>query len=202
MKKAILIVLALLLCALPVFALAAESGHAEAAAGEGAHVEKTYFGMPAWLLKLINIIVFLGLLGYLLKAPVSNAFKARGEQIRAELAEARERNAKADRLAADIQARLDQIEADVTAIIERAKSDGEKQKNEIVEAARLEAEKILAQARVEVDSRIKLARKELTDYAGKLAADKTHEILASSMTEADRKRVFADSVKAVEETKA
>lgn len=202
MKKAILIILALLLCALPVLALAAESGHAEGAGGEGAHVEKTYFGIPAWLLKLINIIVFLGLLGYLLKGPVSAAFKARGEQIHAELAEARERNAKADRLAADIQARLDQIEADVTAIIERAKTDGEKQKNEIVEAARLEAEKILAQAKGEVDSRIKFARKELTDYAGRLAADKTHEILASSMTEADRKRVFADSVKAVEETKA
>jgi F-type H+-transporting ATPase subunit b len=201
-KKAILVVLALLLVALPVLALAAESEHAEAAGGEGAHVEQTYFGMPAWLLKLINIIVFLGLLGYLLKGPISSAFAARGEQIRAELAEARERNAKADRLAADIQARLDQIEADVSAIIERAKVDGEKQKAEILEAARVEAEKILAQARGEVDSRIKLARKELTEYAGELAAEKTHEILATSMTDSDRKRVFADSVKAIQETKA
>jgi F-type H+-transporting ATPase subunit b len=198
-KKALLIVFALLLVALPVFALAADSAEA---GGEGAHVEKTYFGMPAWVLKSINIIVFLCLLGYLLKGPVSSAFAARGEQIREELAEARERNAKADRLAADIQARLDQIEADVAAIVERAKVDGEKQKTEIIEAARLEAEKILAQARGEVDSRIKLARKELTEYAGELAAEKTHEILATSMTDADRKRVFADSVKAIQETKA
>jgi len=201
-KKAILVILALLLVALPVLALAAESEHAEEAAGEGAHVEKTYFGMPAWVLKLINIVVFLGLLGYLLKGPISSAFAARGEQIRAELAEAKERNAKADRLATDIQARLDQIEADVAAIIERAKVDGAKQKTEIIEAARLEAEKILAQARGEVDSRIKLARKELTEYAGELAAEKTHEILATSMTDDDRKRVFADSVKAIQETKA
>jgi F-type H+-transporting ATPase subunit b len=197
-KNAILIALALLVLALPVFALAAEEGHG----GEGAHVEKTYFGIPAWLLKLINIVVFLGLLGYLLKGPVASAFNARGEQIRADIAEAKERNAKADRLAADIQARLDQIEADVTAIIERAKVDGEKQRAEIIEAARSEAEKILAAARGDVDSRIKQARTELTDYAGRLAADKAHEALSASMTEADRRKVFADSVRAIEETGA
>lgn len=197
MRNAILIVLALSLLAMPLFALEAESGH-----GEAAHVEKTYFGIPASILKLVNIVVFLGLLGYLLKGPVSSAFKARGEQIRAELAEAKERNAKADRLAADIQARLDQIEADVTAIIERAKVDGEKQKNEIIEAARAEAEKILAAARGEVDARIKQARTELTDYAGQLAAEKAHAALSTSMTEADRKKVFADSVRAIEETRA
>ncbi|MBI2215114.1 MAG: ATP synthase F0 subunit B [Acidobacteria bacterium] len=202
MKNAILIVLALLLAALPLLATAAENAHAAEAGGEASHVEQTYFGMPAWLLKLINIVVFLGLLGYLLKGPVSSAFKARGEQIRAELEEAKERNAKADRLAADIQSRLDQIEADVTAIVERAKVDGEKQKIEIIEAARLEAEKILAAARGEVDSRIKQARKELTEYAGQLAADKAHEVLNTSMTDADRKKVFADSVRAIEETRA
>ena len=192
MKKAILIVLALLLAALPLFA-----------AGDGGeHAEKTYFGMPAWVLKLLNVAVFLGLLGWILKGPITSAFNARGEQIRAELAEAKERNAKADRLAADIQARLDQIQVDVANIVERAKADGEKQKAEIIEAARLEAEKILASARGEVDSQIKQARKELTDYAGELAAGKAQEMLATSMTDADRKKVFADSVRAIEETKA
>ncbi len=199
MKNAILIILALLVMALPLVAIAAEGEHAEA---EGAHAEKSYFGIPGWVLKSLNLIVFLGLLIWLLKGPIASAFAARGEQIRAELAEARERNAKSDRLAADIQARLDQIQGDVAAIVERARVDGEKQKAEIIEAARLEGEKILAQARGEVDSRIKQARKELTDYAGQLAADKTHEILASSMTDADRKKVFADSVKAIEETKS
>ncbi len=202
MKNTFLIIVAILVVALPLLAVAAEGGHAEAAGGEGAHAEKTYFGIPAWVLKLVNLVVFLGLLIWVLKGPIASAFKARGEQISAELAEARERNAKADRLALDIQARLDQIQGDVAAIVERAKVDGEKQKVEIIEAARVEAEKILAPALGEVDSRIKQARKELTDYAGQLAADKTHEILASSMTESDRKRVFAESVKAIEETKA
>lgn len=191
MKKAILIVLALLVASLPLFA-----------AGGGEHAEKTYFGMPAWVLKLLNVAVFLGLLGWLLKGPITSAFNARGEQIRAELAEAKERNAKADRVAADIQARLDQIQVDVASIVERAKADGEKQKAEIIEAARVEAEKILASARGEVDSQIKQARKELIDYAGELAAGKAQEMLATSMTDADRKKVFADSVRAIEETKA
>lgn len=161
------------------------------AAGGGA---EEYFGIPAWALKFVNLVLFVGLLVWLLKAPIAKAFRDRGHKISADLAEARKRQEKADKLAADIQARLDSIEKEVGAIIERAKVEGEKQKNEIIEGAKLEAEKILASARGEVEARVKLARRQLTEYAGELAAQKAHDMLASSMDDADRRKVFAENV--------
>ena len=172
----------------------------EAAHGETAHHEpKTYFGIPGWILKLVNMLLFLGLLIFVLKGPIGSAFKARGEQIRSELAEAKERQAKSDRLASEIQQKLNQIEADVAAILQRAQEEGERQKSEILTTARAEAEKILAGARNEVEARVKQAQKELTAYAGQLATERAKALVAESINEADRKRLFSSSVESLED---
>jgi F-type H+-transporting ATPase subunit b len=191
------LLLILIVVALPVVALASEGG-----GGHEGEAGKTYFGIPAGVLKFLNVAVFLGLLVYLLKGPVLGAFSARGEAIRKELSEAAQQRQRADRLAIDIQSRLDQIEKDVASIITRARDDGERQKAEIIEAAKGEAEKIVAAARGEVDARVKQARKELTDFAGELAADRAHAMIATSMTDADRRKVFDESVQSLAETKS
>ena len=198
MKKSILVTLLVgLVLVLTPLAFAAGGGdeHGEEAA-------KTYFGIPGGILKFVNLVVFLSLLAWILKTPISNAFKARGDKIKADLEEARTRQQKADSLAADIQARLDSIEKEVESIMERAQVEGEKQKVEIIESAKAEAEKILASARGEVEARVKLARQELTEYAGELAADKAHRMIVSSMSDAHRRKVFAESVDSIVESKS
>jgi len=167
----------------------------------GGHEEapKTYFGIPGWILKLANMLLFLGVLWYLVRKPVAGAFAARSEQIRTAAQEAKERRAKADSLAADIQARLTQIEEEVRAIHERAEAEGERQKRELIAAGEAEAQKILASARTEVDNRLKHARKELTEYAGQLAAERAEQILSQQMTESDQHKLFRDSLREVKE---
>jgi F0F1-type ATP synthase membrane subunit b/b' len=49
---------------------------------------------------------------------------------------------------------------------------------------------------------VKQARKELTEYAGDLATSRAQALLEQSMTEADRKHFFAESVKRVEESQS
>src|SRR6185369_11888276 len=51
--------------------------HPNEAHGEGHEAPKTYFGIPGWILKLANMFVFLGVLGYLIGGPVKRAFAAR-----------------------------------------------------------------------------------------------------------------------------
>jgi len=187
-----LILLVLLL--VPVFAFAQEH--------EGGHAE-VYFGfIPGWALKLANMLLFLGVLGYFVGGPVKKAFRDRGEQIRKSADEARERRDKADRMAADIQARLTQIEQDVRSIHERAQAEGERQKRELIAAAEAEAEKILNSARTEVDNRLKNARKELTEYAGQLAATRAEAILRERITEADQQKLFQESLQQVSEVQS
>lgn len=170
----------------------------EAAAGE--HHEDVYFGfIPGSVLKFINIVLFIGVIVWAVRGPVMAAFAARTEEIKRQAVEARERREKADSLATDIQSRLSQIEAEVVAIRQRAEAEGERQRKELVAAAEAEAQKILQTARNEVENRLKFARKELTEYAGELAADRAEAILRETITPEDQRKLFRDSLNQVGE---
>jgi F-type H+-transporting ATPase subunit b len=180
-----------------------EDTHGEQAGGHGEkHEEKTYFGIPGWILKIANMIFFVGALVWLAKGPVRNAFAERSAAIRRAAEEARERRVKADQMASDIQARLSAIEAEVRAIHERAAVEGERQKRELIAAAEVESQKILNTARTEVDNRLKHARTELTEYAGQLAAERAEQILREQINEQDQKKLFQESLRQVGEVQA
>ncbi len=168
----------------------------------GAHEEPKFLGLPAWIFKLINMLLFFGLLGYLAGGPVKRALASRGDSIRREAEEARERKVKADQIASDIEARLNQIENEIRAIHDRAEIDGERQKRELMVAAETEGAKILQAARNEVDNRLKHARQELTEYAGQLAADRASAILQSQITEDDQRRLFENGLRDVKEVQS
>ena len=166
------------------------------------HHEQTYFGIPGWILKIANMLLFIGLLAYLIGGPIKRAFAARSVEIRRAAEEAKERRVKADQMASDIQARLAAIEQEVKAIHERAQAEGERQKRELIASAEAEAQKILAAARNEVDNRLKHARSELTAYAGQLASERAEQILKEKITEQDQKKLFQESLREVGEVTA
>src|SRR5688572_25659781 len=68
----------------------------EHGAAAEAHHEKTYFGIPGWILKLANMLLFIGVLVYAIKGPVGKAFAERSAAIRRATEEARERRTRAD----------------------------------------------------------------------------------------------------------
>ena len=211
------LVLALLLLAIPASLMAQAASPAHAAhgsekagsepahAGEGhggGHVEAKFLGMPAWIFKLINMLLFIGVLGYLVGKPVKGALAERSAAIQQAAQEARERREKANRVAADIQARLTQLEEEVRTIHERAEQEGERQKRELIAAAAAEATRILQNARAEVDNRLKHARSELTEYAGELASRRAEEILRERITPEDQAKLFEESLKEVGEVRS
>jgi F-type H+-transporting ATPase subunit b len=179
-----------------------EIAHPNEAHGEGHEAPKTYFGIPGWILKVINMIAFIGVLAYLIGGPMKKSFAERRTAITRAAEEAKLRREKADRLAGDIQARLTQIEGEVQSIHERALQEGERQKRELIAAAEAEAQKILASARNEVDNRLKHARHELTEYAGQLASERAEAILREKITPADQQKLFRESVAEVAEVRS
>jgi F-type H+-transporting ATPase subunit b len=180
--------------------VSAETAHPNEA--HGVHHEPKFLGLPFWIWKLANMLLFLGLLVWLLRGPIGTAFAERTAAIRAAAAEARERRAKADQMAADIQSRLSQIEGEVRSIQDRARQEGERQKRDLIAAAEAEAAKILQSARNEVENRLKHARHELTEYAGELASERAKAILRERITEADQKKLFDESVRQVDEVQS
>ena len=207
--KRLLVLIALL--ALPLFMHAQQANevahgaektsHEAAHPGEehgGPHEEPKFLGLPAWIFKLINMLLFFGFLAYLIGGPLKKAFADRTAAIQRAAEEARERRAKADQMAREIQDRLSRIEGEVQAIRDRAQSEGERQKRELIAAAEAEAKKIMANAQSEVDNRLRSARAELTDYAGQLAAERAEQILREKITPEDQKKLFQESLSAVE----
>ncbi|HKB78209.1 MAG TPA: hypothetical protein VKH35_00705 [Thermoanaerobaculia bacterium] len=175
----------------------AESAHPGEAEG-GPHAGPRFLGLPAWIWKLVNMLAFLAFLGWLIGGPIKRSIGARHERLRHEAAEARERRAKADTMAAEIETRLHQLEAEIRSIRERAASEGERQKQELLTAAETEARKILQNARTEVDNQVRNARHELTEYAGQLASERAEQIVREKITDADHKKLFEESVREVE----
>jgi len=177
-------------------------GAAAAHPGEnagGPHEGPKFLGLPSWVWKIANMIAFIAFLAWLLRGPVKGALATRHQQIQGEAEEARQRRAKADQMAADIQARLAHLEEEVRMIRERAQSEGERQKRELIAAAEAEAQKILQSARGEVDNRLKHARQELTEYAGQLASERAEQLLRDKITDVDREKLFRQSLNQVEE---
>lgn len=174
----------------------------EGPAAGAEHHEKTYFGIPGWILKIANMVLFIGVLVWLAGGPVKKAFAERTAAIRSAAVEARERREKADRMAGEIQARLAAIEAEVRAIHERAATEGERQKRELMTAAEAESQKMLAAARNEVENRLKHARTELTEFAGQLASERAEAILREKITEQDQKKLFQESLQEVGEVQS
>jgi F-type H+-transporting ATPase subunit b len=176
-----------------------ETAHPSEEHGGGGEAPKTYFGIPGWILKLINMILFLGVLVLAIRKPMASAMAERSAAIRRAADEAKERRVKADQMAGEIQKRLSAIENEVRAIHERALAEGERQKRDLIAAAEAEAAKILQNARNEVDNRLKHARHELTEYAGELAAERAEQILREKINDDDQKRLFQDSLRQVSE---
>jgi F-type H+-transporting ATPase subunit b len=174
----------------------------EAAHGDEEHVSKKHFGIPDWILKTLNMVLFIGVLAYFVGGPVKTMFAERSAAINRAAQDARERRAKSDQMASEIQAKLAAIEAEVLAIHDRALAEGERQKRELIAAAEVESRKILQTARNEVDNRLKHARVELTEFAGKLAAERAEQILRVRMTEQDQKNLFEESLREVGEVRS
>jgi F-type H+-transporting ATPase subunit b len=161
-----------------------------------------FAGLPTWIWKVANMLLFIGLLAYFLGGPIKRGLAERHQSIQAAADEARRRRQKADQIATDIQARLTLLEEEIKNIHERAQQEGERQRRELIAAAEVEAQKILAQARAEVDNRLKNARHELTEYAGELASERAEQILRERITPDDQDKLFKESLHEVEEVQS
>src|SRR5436189_5363074 len=78
-------------------------------------------GFEAW--KFLNLFLFIGIMYYLLRKPLGNAFRTRREEIRRDLIRAQEERQAAEAKLAEVDARLAQPDAESGLVPERAETD-------------------------------------------------------------------------------
>ena len=122
-----------------------------------------YPGFEMW--RFLNLAIFIGVMVYLLKTPLTNAFKAKREVIRAELikAEAEKQTALAQLTATE--AKISNLDAEQQNARARAAQEAEVERTRISDQTEFEIGKLREQANGEIERKNQQARMELKKFS-------------------------------------
>ncbi len=134
-------------------------------AGGGGFYDRyfNYPGFEAW--KFLNLAIFVAFMIYVLKKPLSDAFRSKREQIRAELikAEAEKQSALSKLTAAE--AKLAQLETEKENVIKKAKDEAAYESKRLAEQTAAEVDRIRKQNEAEINRLSTLSRAELRKFS-------------------------------------
>lgn len=122
-----------------------------------------YPGFEAW--KFFNLAVFVALMIYLLKKPLSDAFKAKREMIRAELIRAEQEKQAALAQLTATEAKLARLDAETADVQRKAEMEANVEKQRITAQTEFEIKKLRQQADSEIERASKQARAELRRFS-------------------------------------
>lgn len=162
---------------------------------------ETKLGVPVWVWLALNLTVFLYLLNRFVGQPINEGLESRGEEIKSQLSEARDKLAEADRLRSEVRDRLDKVEAEVLEMQERSEAQGKAEAEKIDIQARDEESRFMRRVDEQIARRQAETREQLARDTATLTAQLTKELLAKTMTEADQGNVLAGSLEALAELK-
>lgn len=131
-----------------------------------AHFWNTYFNYPGFeLWRFINLAVFIGIMVYLLRKPLSQAFKTRRETIRAELIRAEEERQAALARLTEAEAKMARLDAEKSAVLEKARREAETEQARIAREAEEETEKLRRQAESEIERKSQQVKMQLRRFS-------------------------------------
>jgi len=154
-------------------------------AAESAHES----GVPEWIPKTVNLLIFLGFLYFLLRKPAASFFATRSGAIREELEKAKHEKAEADAKLAEVEARLSRLAVEQDEIRAESEREAEAEHGRIAARAEEEARKIGETAEREIDGALKAARAELQRFAAEKAVELAEGTIRAEMTDDDRKHL-------------
>jgi len=162
------------------------------------HFWNTYFNYPgfeAW--KFFNLALFIAIMVYLVKKPLSEAFKAKRETIRAELIKAeQEKQAALVKLTA-AEAKLARADAESAAVAEHAKAEADAEKTRIAEQTRIEIGKLREQANGEIERTGKLAKLELRRFSAEESIRLAEEKIKKEINAEKDARLIKANIEAI-----
>jgi F-type H+-transporting ATPase subunit b len=154
-----------------------------------------YPGWEAW--KFFNLLIFIGLLFYFLRRPLSESLLARREAIRRELMRAQEERAAALAKLEEVGARLAHLDAEVELIRAQARREAEDERERIARATEEEMRKLREHAQREIEGAGKAARQELRRYAAEQSVRMAEELIRRDMGAEDDARLMGDYVESL-----
>ena len=165
---------------LNVILFAAASG--DKAAGGFTKFYNDYLNIPgfeAW--KFINLAIFVALLVYLVKKPLTAAFKAKREVIRAELIRAEEAKQSALAQLMSAEAKLASLDVEKAEVLRKAREEAEAEKQNIVQGTDSEIAKMREQAEGEINRLSQQTKAELRRFSAEESVRLAEEKLRATL---------------------
>ena len=165
---------------------------AHAAGGEAGHGEEGAAHGDPIVAKVVNTLIFFGVLGWFAGPWIAAQFRTRKAQIATDLGAAQKAREEAEAKLAQMEARLAEVDGEVDGILVKAGRQAEAEKERILTAAKLEAERILEQAETQVGELESQAGYRLRGQAADLAVELARGLVNKELADKDRARLFDD----------
>jgi F-type H+-transporting ATPase subunit b len=136
-------------------------------------------GFEAW--KFINLAIFVAFIVYVAKKPLSEAFRAKRDAIRADLIKAEEERKAALARFTTVEAKLASLDNERQLILNKAKAEADAEAKRIAEAAEIEASKLREQTSGEIARIAQQTRAELKRFAAQESIRLAEEKLRSKI---------------------
>ena len=150
--------------------------------------------------RLFNVLLLLGVVIYFGRKPIQDFFSERRTRIQEELANAAAMRSEAEERYSTWQRRLADLETELGSIRATARERAERERDQILAAARESAARIENDARAAVDRELRRAVALLRDEASDLAVELAAEMLREQVTANDRERLLEEFIQRIEQT--
>ena len=183
MNRTLLLVVALLL--VPEIALAAGGG------GE--------FNAGRIARHAINLVIFVAVIGSLVRKPLSDFLQFRRVEIKEGLDKAFDAKTEAESRQAELQARLDGFEAEVETMMSHVAEEGAREHQRLLAAGEASAKQLETATERALTEEGRRAAEELRAEAIDLAMAKAGELLSSSVGDDDHHRIAGNYINTLQE---
>jgi len=148
--------------------------------------------------KLINLVIYVGILVFLLRKPMMAFFANRSSEIQDNLKKAEREKQEALAQLKVVEERLNKLDTEIGEIKSQAAHEAEAEYQRILSGAQEDAVKLRETARREIQGLVKSARLDLKVYAAEQAVSIAEGLIKHEMREDDAHRIVNDYISELE----
>jgi len=149
---------------------------------------------------LVNLVVLLGILGFVLKTPIRDFLAFRRTTVKEQLEDAWDAKTGAEERYSELQGRLDNFSAELETILEHVREDADTERARIIAQAERSASQMAAAAERTVAEEVRRARSELRAEAIDLALGMAEQAIGSGVSSSDHERLASNYLSKMQET--
>jgi len=147
---------------------------------------------------LIDFLVFVGLLVFLLRKPITAFIAQRRETLTAEITEAQKLRAEAEEQLKDYESRLANLEGEIARVMDEARQSAENERQRILTEANAAAERLTRDAQTRIEQATRRLEHELRVKMVELSVEKAEDLIATQVDDRIRRRHVTEYISSLE----